>query len=242
MHARSTFAILLASLVPQIASAQPAPPANNDVAYAKSLMQSGVKLLEAKDYLGALAVFKDAYSRLQSAKILLNIGTTLKLLDRRADAANAYQHYLISKDSDPARHAEVTDVLADLDKSVGRLEVSVTPADAEVKFTDEWVPASSSTLWRVPPGSFTVQARKDGFKPDSKTANIAAGEKTAIVISLEAIPAAVSTPVFITAPRRDDLEVTVPVDVGPRSRFGAIAGVHVSVVPRVGSAWRVGGT
>src|SRR5262247_3006086 len=93
---------------------------------AKALMQTGVRLLEAKDYLGALAVFKDAYARFPSAKILLNIGTTQKLLNRNAEAANTYQRYLDSKDADPARRAEITQILADIDKVVGRLEISVT--------------------------------------------------------------------------------------------------------------------
>jgi len=71
-------ALALVCIVTAAASAQPA---DNKVD-AQSLMQSGVKLLEAKDYLGALAVFKTAYERFPSTKILLNIGTTLKYLDR----------------------------------------------------------------------------------------------------------------------------------------------------------------
>src|SRR5262247_2293943 len=74
---------------------------------AKALMQTGVRLLEAKDYLGALAIFKDAYARFPSAKILLNIGTTLKLLDRKAEAANTYQRYLDSADADATKKIQV---------------------------------------------------------------------------------------------------------------------------------------
>ena len=238
MHAR--FAIVIAGgLAATTASAQPAP--GTDTAYAKSLMQSGVKLLEAKDYLGALAVFKEAYARLKNAKILLNIGTTLKLLDRRADAANAYQHYLDSPDTDPARRAEVVEVIADLDKSVGRVVLSVTPPDVAVQFTDDWVPASAAKVWRVAPGSFTVHARKDGFKPDAKSGTIAAGNTTSIAINLEAIPEVVANPVILTAPR-GDTDLIAPTEDVVRSRFGAIAGVHVSVLPRIGSALLIGGT
>jgi hypothetical protein len=87
-----------------------------------------------------------------------------------------------------------------------------------------------------------VQARKDGFKPDSKSANVIAGEKTAIVIALEAIPVTVAKPVFITAPR-DHEDLLRPVEIeGPRSRFGVIAGAHVSVLPKLGSAVLIGGT
>src|SRR3982751_3609876 len=92
------------------AHAQP----STDRTDAKALVQSGVKLLDAKDYLGALAIFKDAYARFPSAKILLNIGTTYKLPGREPDAANAYQRYLDSKDTDPKRADEVHRALADL--------------------------------------------------------------------------------------------------------------------------------
>ena len=90
----------------QVAIAQPQQPAGK--VDAKALMQSGLKLFEAKDYLGALAVFNDAYKRLPSAKILLNIGTTEVLLERKADAANSYQRYLDSPDADPAKKPDVT--------------------------------------------------------------------------------------------------------------------------------------
>src|SRR5262249_55769971 len=119
---RISSAILIASLLgARLVNAQQ-PPAAGGKVDAKALVQSGVKLLEAKDYLGALAIFKDAYVRFPSAKILINIGTTLKLLDRKAEAANAYQRYLDSPDADANRKPQVAAELAALDKSVGRLE------------------------------------------------------------------------------------------------------------------------
>ncbi len=89
---KRAFAVI-ASVVIGAASvaADPAPANKSD---AKELLQLGVKLLNSKDYLGALAVFKDAYRKFPSAKILLDIGTTLRVLKRTAEAANAYQAYL----------------------------------------------------------------------------------------------------------------------------------------------------
>jgi len=66
-------------------------PAASDKRAAKALMQSGLKLFAAKDFLGALARVPDRLRRFASAKILLNIGTTLSRLDRKAQAANVYQ-------------------------------------------------------------------------------------------------------------------------------------------------------
>jgi hypothetical protein len=218
------------------ASAQPA----NDKADAKLLMVSGVKLLEAKDYLGALAIFKDGYARFPSAKFLLNIGTTLKLLDRKADAANAYQHYLDSPDADPARRGEVSDALADLDKSLGKLAITCEPPDAELEVTDEWLPAAQARLVRVAPGPYAVHARKDGYQPTDKTGSIAAGQQTPIVIILAALPSQQPKQVIVTVPRDE-----APADVeaaAPRARFGAFAMAHVSVSPKLGGAWLIGAT
>src|SRR5690606_20511250 len=47
-------------------------------------------------------------------------------LDRKAEAANAYQGYLDSEDASPAKRAEVTKVLAGLDRELGLLELDVT--------------------------------------------------------------------------------------------------------------------
>ncbi|HEY0253457.1 MAG TPA: hypothetical protein VGC41_18110, partial [Kofleriaceae bacterium] len=115
---------------------------------AQSLMASGVKLFEQKDYLGALAVFKTAYEKFQSVKILLNIGTTLKLLQRDADAANAYQRYLDSKDADPKRKPEIQKVVDKLDKTVGKLEITPTPSDAQVSIDDDdWAHEVHGATW-----------------------------------------------------------------------------------------------
>ena len=201
---------------------------------AKSLMQSGLKLFEAKDFLGALAVFKNAYAQFPSARILLNIGTTQIQLDRKADAANSYQKYLDSADADPAKKADVTTELATLDQASGLLELSITPDDSEVLLGDDWVSAKSVHLWRVAPGMYAVKVRRAGFEPAEKSDSIAAGGKTAVTIALVAIPETVKQVI-----------VTVPRDVvpeGPRSRIGALALAHVSVVPKIGSAVFVGAT
>ena len=230
--------ILLALVaVVHVASAQPAPPPTGDKVDAKQLMQSGVKLLEAKDYLGALAVFKDAYRRFPSAKILLNIGTTLRLLERNAEAANAYQRFLDANDTDPSRRGEVEAAIAELDKTVGTLTLTITPPDAEVQFADDWLPASQARVWRVPPGPLTIHVRAKGYLPSGESVNLGAGEKKAVLIALVAEPKHDTTPQIV--------HVEEPVPVEPeaaRSRIGALAVVHVSVLPKIGSAWLVGGT
>lgn len=237
---------LILLLLAHVASAQPAPqpappgpPVTGDRSDAKALMQSGVKLLEAHDYLGALAIFKEAYQRFPSSKILLNIGTTLKLLGRKADAANVYQRYLDARDTDTTRHVEVLAVLAELDQAVGRVSVTVTPADAEIQVGDEWWPAAEAKVVRVEPGATTIRARHTGYQPGEKPVEVTAGGRAAVTIELAAIPSPVVKPVIVTV--HDDVQAAVQPE-GPRSRLGAFAMAHVSVVPKVGSAWLLGAT
>jgi len=216
-------------------SPQPAPPTatdkTTDKVDAKALMQSGLKLFAAKDFLGALAVFKTAYTRFPSAKILLNIGTTLTKLDRKAEAANVYQHYLDSPDADPAKQAEVKKVLAELDAAVANLELSVTPSGAEIQINDEaWV-AAGEPRHRVPVGSATVRARHSGYQPDERAVQATAGAKLPVTIALVEIPAPVA-PVPTVAV---DGGLRTAATAQPRSRIGAIAIAHVDFANRGGA-------
>jgi len=224
-------------LVGGLAHAQPAPgPPSGNKVDAKSLMQSGLKLFEAKDYLGALAVFKDAYARFPSAKILINIGTTLKELGRDAEAANAYQAYLDSPDAEAAKRATIEGIVAEIDKTVGKLEISVTPADAEVQVNnDEWTTAAKARRYRVAPGSFTVNARKTKFQSEAKQAQITGGEIATISLTLTALPEetkVVEVPVLVDSDVRADNDT--------RSRIGVLAIAHIDVPlddrPRGGAA------
>jgi hypothetical protein len=234
-------AALLSLLVAARALAQPAPPpaGGGDRGDAKQLMQTGVKLLEQKDYLGALTVFTDAYKRFASAKILLNIGTTLKLLDRKAEAANAYQRYLDSPDADAARRTEVNDVLADLDKWLGRVTVTLDPADAELEVDSDWL--KGPRLLHVNPGLAVIHVRRDGYQPAERNVSLVGGQQVALTVTLLPVPKAIEKPIVITRDSHDDLHGAFDA-AGPRSRIGAIAFAHVSVAPKVGSAWMIGAT
>ena len=255
---RQLFVLGLATTCIPLAAAQPAPeqqPASGK-GDAKALMQSGVKLLEAKDYLGALAVFKDAYARFSSAKILLNIGTTQLLLDRKAEAANSYQKYLDSADADPAKKPDVVQKLAEIDKAVGVLTVSITPMDSEIQINGEdWSPIRASKTWRVAPGPYGIRARKPGFESGDRSGVAVAGASASISVVLRAI----AKPETATPPLGQP-----PIDPGhslappaapppvasltahsadpPRSKFGGLVLSHVSVAPRLGSAVLLGGT
>lgn len=232
--ARLTVALSLVVSAAAVVHGQPAPPSDpGDKGDAKALMASGLKLFAAKDYLGALSVFQTAYERFPSGKILLNIGTTLLKLDRKAEAANAYQGYLDAPDADPAKKLEVTKVVAGLDVELGIVETTVTPADAELQLDKgAWTPAAKLARTRVAPGSFTIHARKTGFVAGTQTSTVAAGGTRTLALVLEAERVASGgggTDVDGGIRGRGEVEE-------PPSRLGALALAHADFKNKGGAA------
>jgi len=225
--------LVVVAALATVAAAQPADSKENKVD-AQSLMQSGVKLLEAKDYLGALAVFKTAYERFPSTKILLNIGTTLKYLARDADAANAYQRYVDANDADPKRKGELAKLVEKIDKTAGRYEITPTPSDAVITIDDDdWLHVVRGKTWRVAPGRHSIIVKADGYEPKTKSVEVKAGESIALEIQLSPIPK--QAPAVITVVEPQNKIVAAPVEEGPRSRFGAIVLGHFDI-PHGGAA------
>ncbi len=246
MRSRALLLAILATavLAPPVAFAQPA--ADKTKTDAKALMASGLKLFQAKDYLGALAVFRNAYAKFPSPKILLNIATTLKQLDRNAEAANTYQRYLDAPDADPTKRADVTKVLVELDAKVGLLEIALRPDDAEIQLAgeDEWHTATEATHFRVAPGKFVLRARRDNHQSGELRGEVAAGKRASLSLTLAPV---VETPVATTVVKPAgatggggvvDGDGSSP---GLRERFGAYALAHIDIANSGGAA-RVGAT
>jgi tetratricopeptide (TPR) repeat protein len=241
MRLASALACVLA-LSTTAAAQQP----EGDKGSAKALLQSGLKLYAAKDYLGALAVFKDAYARFPSGKILLNIGTTLIKLDRPAEAANAYQRYLDSPDVDASKKDEAIRALAELDKKVALVELAIEPADAEVQLnTEEWRPAADVKRTRVMPGVASIRARREGYKQGETTVSAPANATTNAELTLQAEAKAVASTTTTTTPAPVDgsteIGGTFVRDDKQRARFGVLVLAHVDPSNQ-GAAAIVGGT
>lgn len=198
------------------------PPEDTGKQDARSLMASGVSLLQAKDYRAALAIFKEGYQRYPSAKFLLNIGTTLKALGRNAEAANAYQRYLDAPDTDATRQREITDLLGTLDATVGKLAIAITPVDAEVMVGDsDWMTPAEARFFRVDPGEVEVRGRCPGYL--GKTVEVTARLGTSVDVSLA------------LEEKKADVGEVIVRDAGP-GRWSAIAHVHVDAKLRGAAA------
>jgi hypothetical protein len=130
-------------------------------AAAQSLMTDGVKRLQVQAYDQALADFLEAYNRLPSPKILLDVAATLRDMGRLADAANTYQRYLTDPATGSERVAEVKRILLSLDEQLTILTVRVQPHGSELSIdAGPFVPVGSSLQTRVRPGPHAIRIRK----------------------------------------------------------------------------------
>jgi hypothetical protein len=150
---------------------------------AQALMTEGVKQLQAQSYDQALANFLEAYNKLPSPKILLNIASTLRDMGRFADAANTYQRYLTDPTTGSNRMAEVKEILLRLDEQLTILTVRVFPRGSDLSVDGgPFIAVGSSLVTRVRPGLHLVRIRKgdasseitvNGFEGENKDVSAA---------------------------------------------------------------------
>lgn len=169
-----------------------------DKAAAQKLLQAGNQLVGDGDYVAALEKFRAAYARYPSAKILLNIGTTLRQLGRNIEAAEAYEAYLKDPKADRAKAASAERILKEINAVIARLRIEVNEPGAKVSLDGKVLPGfQSGGEIRVEAGDHTVVAEREGFPPAVQTLKLAASEQRTVSLRLappEKVVVAVSGP------------------------------------------------
>ena len=151
---------------------------------ARVLLKEGHRLLDAGSYEAALDVYRTAYTRFPSPKILMNIGITLRHLSRNLEAADAFERCLADTATDAALRSQVTATLANVEQELARLTVQVDPADARVLVDGASVTLGDRASLRVAPGSHTVTAARAGYASSSLVAVLRKGETWTAVLKL----------------------------------------------------------
>jgi hypothetical protein len=152
---------------------------------AQALMTEGVHRLQNKDYDQALANFLEAYNKLPSPKILLNIASTLRDMGRLADAANTYQRYLQDPATGTERIVEVKQILTELDQQLTILTVRVFPRGSELSIDGgPYVPVGSSLQTRMRPGIHMVRIKKGSVESET-TVNGFEGESKDVPLTIQ---------------------------------------------------------
>jgi len=158
-------------------------------ASAQALMTEGVKRLQVQAYDQALANFLEAYNRLPSPKILLDVASTLREMGRLADAANTYQRYLTDPSTGSERIAEVKRLLLSLDEQLTILTVRVQPHGSELSIdAGPFVPVGSSLQTRVRPGPHAIRIRKAAASSELDV-NTFEGENRDVTAAVQEEPA-----------------------------------------------------
>ena len=205
---------------------------------AQALMAEGVRQLQTQAYDQALANFLEAYNKLPSPKILLNIASTLRDMGRLADAANTYARYLADPATGPERVAEVKDLLNKLDEQLAIVTIRVFPRGSEVSLDGgPFVAVGASLLTRVRPGIHLVRVKK-GDAAAEITVNAFEGENKDVAAALK-----VDVEDKGLGPRTSDLGPKPPEDRGPKPEAQKIQGLPVdTAIPDKIDGWLITGT
>ena len=141
----------------------PSPAIADPKSDARDRLEEGSALYRKGDYQGALRKFEQARALFPSAKIYFNLGQAYSRLGRPAAAVDAFERFLDeATDADPARRADATKFVAELEPRIARVRVLV-PNGSEVAVDGR--PAGVAPLKRgipVEPGSPQVTARASG--------------------------------------------------------------------------------
>lgn len=185
-------AILLVAVTPAgVARAQPAPGGADAQAEVDALIADGTRLADAGDYRRALARFDAAFARAPRATIMLKRGVVLARLERRLEAAAAFEAYLGSGSADPRLVGTVEAQLARLDAALAHLTIAVDDATpVEVQLGDgPWIVLPRGPV-RVAPGSYRIAVRATDRRAEVVVAagTIAAGEARTVDIVLPIPP------------------------------------------------------
>jgi tetratricopeptide (TPR) repeat protein len=172
---------------------------------AAKLLDEGVAQFEEGRAADAYASFQAAYRLYPSSKILLNMGQALKALGRNAEAAQAYERFLVEMSALPEvgdrRVSLARAGLAEVLPRIGRLHLEVSPPDAVVSLDGASLgPASRLRTLYVEPGEHRLTATAAGFRDGSALASATAGYEQRVSLALEAIPPEPAAPVVAEAP------------------------------------------
>jgi hypothetical protein len=142
---------------PALAQSQTEPASSvSSSAEARQLFKDGNALLDAGRYEDALAKFEAAYAAWANPKILLNLATTLRVLERSADALQAYQRYAKEAQPSPERKAEVDAICSELLGRVATLRLGATADGQSLTLDGKPLDAALPSTLYLEPGDHVL--------------------------------------------------------------------------------------
>jgi hypothetical protein len=165
---------------------QPATAQGSDEEAARNLFREGLALHEAHDFASAIEKYRQAYARWKNPKILTNIGTAAWELGRFADAAEAYDRYLVDAPAGDSNRAGVEKALKDIIPKVGTANVHVTGGSAVITVDGHSLDLPILDRIRVDPGSHAFEAIGAGGIRARQVVDVPAGSTVDVSLVLAA--------------------------------------------------------
>jgi tetratricopeptide (TPR) repeat protein len=152
---------------------------------ARALFKEGNRLRDAKDYEGALEMYRAAYEKLPSPNILVNMAATYVYANKPADAANTYEKLLNHEDLDPKLKPEIQKTLDALDVKLAKIAIEVTDQGAKIYLDNKEIGTGPmNATWRVEPGAHRVTVSKPGLSPSDTDVAAKVGQTHPVKVTL----------------------------------------------------------
>lgn len=186
---------------------------------AQALQVEGVKLLQKGDNRGALAKFNEAFTLVQSPKIMFNMGKAYRGLGNDVEALRAFDTFLDEAPFAPKVSRN------DAEREVQALRLKLSYIEVVTDDTGSTVRIDGHDVGKAPlarpvvvlPGSHEVKVEKTGMVTDTRSIAPIAGQKIRVVAKLTPVP---EKPVAVTPakpPRRKVAAEGDPSEASPLS-------------------------
>jgi hypothetical protein len=212
---------------------------------ALKILDQGVELYKAKDFVAAREAFAKAHDLVPGkANPYRWLGVTDAALGRCADAVRELDVFLTLVPAGDPRSIEAITIRdrcqTELAPSLGHLLVSSTPGGAEVRLDDQNTPALGKTPFErdLSSGSHVLFLSKAGYEPATRPIQVTRGERASLEVALVARPVSkTGTLVVESAPPgvavRLDNDKAPPIGVTPLRAPVSIGG-HVAYLSTKG--------
>jgi hypothetical protein len=184
--------LAFALAVPTVAHAEPPrpeAPSAAAVAEARRHFARGVDLYKEGDYRGTLIELRRAEALAPNYRVLFNIGQTLMVLQQYAEARDAYRSYLEKGGAavPPQRRGVVEEELKRLEARIGRVEVRVNVAGAEITIDDEVIGTAPLAAAReLSAGRRKITVSAPGHIPITRYVDVLGDDRAVVDFTLEA--------------------------------------------------------
>jgi hypothetical protein len=156
---------------------------------AKQLRDDGARALDAGHPDEALGLFRRAYETYPKPNMLFNIGLALDALERRVEALDAFELFLLqATDAPPEARRHAAEQIAALTSAVGHLAVTVDVDGAEVEIDGQKV--GTTPLPRVAhlaPGLHALRVSHANYNAEERQLTVAAGQTVRLTVHLRPV-------------------------------------------------------